>query len=342
MTQQPDNVFPSKFSIPSENNDPAELEIAILRSLGRFEMMTREWIELLHFPLIADGSIRSVGSHRILQSLLKLGLIWRVAADILKRSDRGRTPYVYGLTKDGRDYLEAYGQEPDEETLRRLKWRPKSNPQVGKATLSHDLKAAAWSVGMVQALRRSPRLHQIFVQVEYSTEGQRFDALVLARFWRKAPQKILFTDRIPWWEAADVSAHLVDVIAFALEIDQGTEATRIIKEKAERYRDLSLSGFYQRQIGTFVVPVFLVPDQKRALSIMHMWNSAWKGVSETERQRYSALISTTNGATAQPEGHQSWGPLWGNYIHIASNKKRSLLDGLGCPTVSIWEQQWLK
>jgi len=332
-----DKLFPSTYAIPAANNNRAELEIVILRSLGRFEMMTREWIEMLHFPAIADGSARSVAPHRTLQSLLKLGLIWRVPADIIRRSARGRTPYVYGLTKDGRDYLEEYGQEPDDETLRRLKWRPKSNPQVGKATLAHDLKAAAWSVGMVQALRRSPRLHQIFVQVEYSTEGQRFDALVLARFWRKPPQKILFLDRVPWWEAADVSSHLVDVIAFALEVDQGTEATRIIKEKAEQYRDLSLRGFYQKQIGTFVIPVFLVPDQKRMLNIMHMWNSAWSGVTEAERQRYSALISTAAGATAQPE----WGPLWGNYIHIASNKKRSLLEPLGCSTIATWEQQWL-
>lgn len=330
MTGLPLAPFPRHYALPATRQTLDQTELDILRSLGRFEFMTAHWVGMLHFW----GKHRNT-VHRSLTQLEKAGFVWRIRTDVFRGGLRGRSPYVYGLSKEGFEYLSWHDQEVDRAMLDRLKYRSRHGLTVGRATLLHDLRAAEWAVGMVHALRFSPRLEQIYVQVEYTTQDQRFDAFVLARL-HKTPLAIRPNlMHIPWWDTNEQVGQ-PDLVAFALEVDRGTESPKIIQGKAEQYRDLALSGFYQRQFGTYAQPVFLVPDQARLLKISSIWAKAWGQVGKRESLRYSALISLL-----ARNHHAVWGPLWGNYIHIMSKQPQYLLQPIGCLSVHDWEKAWL-
>jgi len=312
--------------VPSSTSE-SEREIAVLRSLGRFEFMQFSWIKALHYP---DRAMST--AYYALGRLEENGLVWRVAGPpTVKQKGVVGAPRVYGLTHDGLAYLDTIGAEGDSGTLERMKSRDRKNLKVPRTTLTHDLQAAWWCALLTNSVRRSRRLRDIYIQVEYTTDRQRLDALVILRFWRTVPKVISDTEtqwNIPWWNPAGVNPQQTVQVAVALEIDRGTEPLKILLGKGVTYRDLTKAGYYEAQIGVPVTPVFLVPTVKRGAQIMTEWKDAWPD--------NTGVITTSKSAI-----HDRWGTLWGQYRRMADGKPTSLLGSLGCPSIDAWEEGWV-
>ena len=183
---------------------------------------------------------------------------------------------------------------------------------------------------MIEAVRKSDRLHDMYVQTEYTTQNQRFDALVVLWFNKAHPAEPIVRPPhyVLWCTTESVAPDSGDQGAFALEVDRGTEMLKILLEKAVTSRDLTASGFYGTPLGVPVIPVFVVPTKRRASQRMKEWSHAWlnnPGVS-----------TTPHGAMDTP-----WESLWGAYVRMCDSKHQALVDSVGCPNATMWEQQWL-
>ena len=323
MTMPDSDAFPI---VPS-TTALSERAIAVLRSLGRFEFMQFKWIKALHYPEHAEST-----TYYVLGRLEEDGLIWRVPGPpTIEQKGMVGAPRVYGLTNDGLAYLDTIGAEADAGTLERMKSRDRKNLKVPRTTLTHDLQAAWWCALLTTSVRRSRRLRDMYIQVEYTTDRQRLDALVILRFWRSLPKTAMDTDlrwNIPWWNPAGVNPQQTVQVALALEIDRGTEPLKTLLGKGVVYRDLTLAKYYEAQIGMPLTPVFLVPTVKRGAQIMTEWKDAWP--------HNTGIITTPKSAM-----HTTWGTLWGEYRRMADGKPTSLLGTLGCPSIDTWESAWV-
>ena len=324
--QPPQRADSTLFGIVSSTSPTNERDLAVLRSLGRFEFMHFSWLKTLHYPdLVASTAYRN------LARLEAESLIWRIPGPVPGRTVRTiQAPKVYGLTTEGLTHLASVDAEPDQGTLDRLSARDRRNLKVGRTTLSHDLQAAWWCAMLITDVRKSRRLRDIYLQVEYTTTNQRLDALLILRFWKAMPKnpEPPAPWSIPWWNTVDVHHdHLVS-LAFALEIDRGTEPLKILLAKAVTYRDLTVSQGYHKQIGMPVIPLFLVPTPRRGGQIMTEWKDAWPD--------NPGIITLPHGAV-----HPTWGAVWGQYRRMCDGKPTTLLGSIGCPTVDVWKQQWL-
>jgi len=314
------------FPLVPSSTDLSEREIAMLRSLGRFEFMQFSWLKVLHYADRAPST-----AYAALGRLETDGLIWCAPGPPTARQKGvAGAPRVYGLTHDGLTYLDTIGAEADAGTLERMKSRDRKNLKVPRATLTHDLQAAWWCAMLTTSVRRSRRLRDIYIQVEYTTDRQRLDALVILRFWRTIPKDGIMdtTWTIPWWNPAGVNPQQTVQVAIALEIDRGTEPLKILLGKGVVYRDLTHAKYYEAQIGVPVTPVFLVPTVKRGAQIMTEWKDAWPD--------NTGVITTPRSAI-----HDRWGTLWGQYRRMADGKPTSLLGSVGCPSAEAWEEGWV-
>jgi len=328
--------FPSVLTTP----DLSDQSVAVLRLLGRLEYALTPYIwSLLYAPV----GLSEKTMYRQLNALYDLGYVWRIKANLNPRTRNTsrpgervgkeeretktplKSPHVWGLTPEGKNFLWLQEVEPDEKSLEGLKTRDRRAPKVPLATLTHDLQAAWWCCGVIREAMNCYLLDSIYVQVEYISltrgqrgddgMGQRIDALVGLRFdpdrdpqkGRHTPGVIPWYDGFPrterqWWEW------------FALEVDRGTEALKVLLGKATVYRDMSESDVYRSQLDGDLLPVFLVPARRRAGQIAREWQDAWptgKGVI----------------ATPQQAEHPEHGTLWGEYNLLRDGKvKRPLLQ----------------
>jgi hypothetical protein len=301
--------------------------VEVLRLLGRLEYaITADIWRLLYAPL---GLTRqTTWTH--LNALYEQQLVWRQKTSLRPRTRATRAgppvvidarqrqastplqiPFVWGLTPEGREYLALAEAEPDAAILAGLHVRDRRDPKVPLRTLTHDLQASWWCCGVIQEVVRCPYLHDIFVQVEYVSltqaqraddgAGQRIDALVGLRFGdtplplsqRPRPGTIPWDEGFQmekgqWWEW------------FALEVDRGTEALKVLLGKATVYRDMWEGRVYQTRLKGNLLPVFLVPTKRRAGQIAREWQDAWPNGQ--------GVIAPVSEAT-----HPQHGPLWGRY-----------------------------
>jgi hypothetical protein len=311
-----------------------ERETAILRALGRLEMMTSTQIKGLIFPDTSHESMR-----RRLLRLEKQGLIWMTTTSMPTMPNaNGRShhtpkaPYVYGLTHEGKTYLESAEAEPHEPSYTLLKSRDRRAPDIPRQQLAHDLQAASWCCSMIDAARRCSLLVDIRCQVEYVSaydehgrERQRFDAYLALRFQRQPQPQRRPGWLIPWYDGEPDSAGDVTV-RFALEVDRGTEKLSILMAKALMYHQLTQSGHYTQRLGGPVLPIILVPPGKRAAQIAREWQTGWpNGLG---------VISTPAKAS-----HEIYGALWGQYLTLKdSPAKPATLLGTLVPSLEAWEQ----
>ncbi|HEX6293032.1 MAG TPA: replication-relaxation family protein [Herpetosiphonaceae bacterium] len=283
-----------------------ERDMAVLRALGRLEFMASRWLKDLFFPRVDRTTM-----FRRLSHLVKLGLIWYTQtahADIApaRTGSRQRTlklPYIYGLTPEGRNLLDALDLEPYAPSLAALRTRDRRAPDVPKAQLAHDLLAASWCVSMIDAARRCPMVDAIFCHVEYvSDPRQRIDAILVIRFNTQQRTQARSGWDIPWHDGSpDGPQH--QTVRLALEVDRGTEPLKVLLGKGLMYRTLTAERVYHQTLGGPVLPVFLVPPGKRAAQIAREWQDAWPGGP--------GVISTPSKAT-----HPVYGALWGEYLTL--------------------------
>lgn len=300
-----------------------ESQIEVLRLLGRLEyVLTPNLIHLIYEPL---GVSRST-MYRELKAMAERGLVWKQRTNLLPRkrgttlpgeraqSQGGRPPLpqpaIWGLTPEGRAYLELKDCEPDRATLKRLKTRDRRAPKVPADTLRHDLLASWWVTEVIFTARQSRMCTGIFAQVEFiSHESQRIDALVGLRLdptGKKRPPGY-----IPWFDGLSIQGQQ-HWYWFALEVDMGTEALKILLGKAVVYRDLTKTGWYEQNLGDNVLPVLLTPTMRRAAQVAREWADGWPN---------NPAVGTTPEIIASAPG----GALWAPYRQLIGGKERHLL-----------------
>ena len=312
-------------------HDHSARQRELLRLLARLEFVPERHLHALVAPHLSRRHYR-----RVLAAMHAQRLIWRhpVAAVRLPGAigaPNGAAPpcppMLYGLTAHGREWLEHEGVEEDPAVPERAIVRDWRRPEVKLGQLTHDLLVVEWCARAILGLRRSPMLHRVEVVMEYvsatNAKGQaiqRFDALVLVQMAPPRPGAAE-PDSLPWGWAHPGAP---DVLAWAIEIDRGTEPLVTLLGKAVMYRDLTVSGHYEATLGVTPLPVVVTPTARRAMQIAREWGHGWPGgrgiVAPIDR------LADTHG-----------GILWGRYKTLGFNPARdaTLWEDLG-----LTQEQW--
>lgn len=310
-------------------------DIEVLRALGRLGVLNSQMIYNLFF---ADSTRQTMMRH--LNKLYEEGRVWRTRIANYQQTYDAKTgkkvnapplkqPYVWGLTPEGRELIEAADAEVSERTYALLHTRDRRGiANINKGQLKHDLLMSSWCASVVDAARRCRLLHSIFCHVEYvSHERQRIDGLLILIFDRSKQKHNLPGWKIPWYDYTPPGGKST-AVRFALEADRGTESLGVLLGKAATYRELIVNGHYKHIVGGPVIPVFITPLVKRAAQIAMKWQNAWSDDGQ--------LLPNTPGLVSSPEcsTHPKWGALWGEYFRLrddpqdwATNTVRPL-DGI--------------
>lgn len=315
----------------------SRLNTALLRQRELLRLLARlEFVPERHLHALVAPDVSRRHDRRILAETHQQRLIWRHTVDAGRlpggiaapnRTPPPRTPMRYGLTEQGRAWLDEAGVEADPAVLERAIVRDWKKPELKTGQLAHDLLVVDWCSRALIALRRFPTLQRVEIVMEYvaaRSEGgeatQRFDALMLLQV---APgrQNALTGLSIPWGWADTCQPGM---LAWALEIDRGTEPLVTLLGKSVMYRDLTVSGHYRNELGCNPLPVVITPTVRRAAQIAHEWCDGWPGGR--------GVIAPLDRLS-----EQHGGVLWGRYKTLAFNPARdaTLWDDLG-----LTPEQW--
>jgi hypothetical protein len=293
-----------------------ELEVLLLRFLGRLDMLT---LPQIHQGVYPTYSVRGVQQR--LEYLLADDLIWRVqtrsvaanhAAEYTRVRKQGA--FAYGLTTQGKELLNTLEVERDALTFERLVSRDPKGRKPDLRTISHDLQVSWWCLNVILSAAQNRACRKIYVQTEfYPEKSQRIDALIILRLSPDNPRPVADVGPIPFFDGSERKDGEID-IRLALEVDKGTEELKILLEKAEKYRDLHKLGIYTATLGGPVLPVFLVQTPRRAAQIakefQDIWPSGW-GVAGTP---FSASSRDS--------------VLWGKYKSLTTSQPFDVLTNL--------------
>lgn len=315
------STLAARLSTPKPNL-PLLRQRELLRLLARLEFVPERHLHALVAPTLSRRHYR-----RILTDMHARHLIWRhpVTAARLPGSIMAsngapppRAPLLYGLTERGRDWLAREHVEDDDAVLERAIVRDWKQPELKTGQLAHDLLVVEWCCRALTELRRSPLLYRVELVMEYVSARdergqplQRFDALLLVQLAPGLPNAQNLWS-LPWaWATSDASGRL----AWALEIDRGTETLITLLGKAVMYRDFTVSGHYKATLGLNPLPVVVTTAKRRAMQIAREWVDGWPG----GRGVFSSFEKLT-GARGSV--------LWGHYMALGANPTR---------TATLWE-----
>ncbi len=178
------------------------------------------------------------------------------------RSARATSPRalgkVYGITRHGFECL------PDDDR------RPVQVAKVRTALLDHDLTVGELVSLIVERVR--PVLSGIMIEREVRLDPTkprpRCDAILTIR--HDAQQDCA---AVPWTTAPPADGETRT--AWAIEVDRRTEARSIIREKAEAYKRIWNDPAYYRDGRRMPIPLWIVPDARRANAIVREWFAVW-------------------------------------------------------------------
>lgn len=287
--------------------------IELLRMLGRVYVADMRSI----FFALYDRRFDIRTTYRDLNLLADQRLIWTAKAgdEWLSMPDGGypqKTARVYGLSRAGKQHLANLGVE-DDEILARMRARDVRGRAPNPNQLMHDLQISWWCLSMIEGLRLIPWCTGIYCQVEYDMiKGQRSDAIMVARFDFDCPRPDL--SDTPWIADTPLRPNEIE-LRWALEVDNSTEAVKVLVEKFTTYRDLHATGDYHRVLNGDVMLVLIAQNARRAAYLAaefkHVWPGGW------------GVVSTPGllGANSSP-----YGPLWGTYRSMAVQKVVPLLS----------------
>src|SRR5918997_3373477 len=165
---------------------------------------------------------------------------------------------VYALTPRG------YHELPEDDR------RPEKAATVRRALLDHDL-AVGELVSLIVA-RVRPVLSGITLEREVRLDPTkprpRCDAILELRH---DPQDV--PAAVPWTCAPPAEGE--HRYGLAVEVDRGTEARSIIREKAEAYKRIWNDPAFYRDGRRMPMPLWIVPDARRANAILKEWFDVW-------------------------------------------------------------------
>ncbi len=225
-----------------------DLDLELLLALAWCAPLTTAQLYRLIDPGMAVRQMR-----RRLQGLEHSGLVASQLA--YHRSAGGTSPRalgkVYGITRHGFECL------PDDDR------RPVQGAKVRTALLDHDLTVGEL-VSLVVAHVR-PVLSGITIEREVRLDAMkprpRCDAILTIRH------------AVPWTTAPPADGETRT--GWAIEVDRRTEARSIIREKAEAYKRIWADPAYYVGGRRMPVPLWIVPDARRANAIVREWFAVW-------------------------------------------------------------------
>lgn len=309
--------MPIALTLPSY--PVSDRELAVLRVLGRFGTTLGTTLHELVCP-----DVHTATRARLLVRLVEQKLIWQAAIPHSNRDEqgrvRGRSPYVYGLTDDGKEALDSYNAEPHDGTYERLLSRSRKALPLSTAAILLDVYVSDWCAALLCELRQMPTLVGVHIQRRFVlAEGngarpQTIGAVIVAAFTAGAPAPERRSWDLPWCSLTDAAA-APTTIRLALEIDTGVAAIRTFSEMAQTYQQLTEANAYPQVLGGPVRPVLVVP-KRRSGAVREVWVGTWPGSP--------ALLSTFE-HLALPDR----GPLRGHYLALATDPPQptTLLGG---------------
>ena len=307
-----------------------ERETAVLRAVGRLGAVHAP---VLHALIFADAARRTMQWYT--RRLVQRGLIWRrggpgthvALADGRTRPQRSSD--VYGLTTDGKAYLETLQVEPQGGVFERLIARDRRAPLPADSALVADMLISSWCASVIDEARRTTMLVGVTCQARVTViAGELRQAIGAVLTLIFDPQQRAYTRpgwQIPWFDGETIKDRY-RVLRFGLEIDNGRAASAALIDQAHLYAQLTQAGVYTNVFGGALRPVILVPPGERGTTVATAWAKAWP--------QTPAIISST--ARVQ---HPTYGALWGTYYTVKDTpaQQTTLLGGL-VPAVEQWAQ----
>lgn len=314
----------------------SDRKMQVLQLLGRLGMVMSTTIHNLIFPDMHEAS-----RNRMLADLVTRRLIWRARMPNTARDELGHplgsAPRVYGLTDDGKAELAIHGLEPASGpfSIEQIAFRPKNAPTPpDEGTRLSNAYVSAWVGSLLDQVRRLPALVGVSSQAGYTIRDdrgqvvQRMSAVIVLRF---DPQRTVFERplwAIPWAPDIPREAQPLEV-CLALEIDNGRRSLTNITDTISTYKTYSEAGVYLKLFGGNPIPVQITQPGERALQLADLWMNAWDGSPAV----LSNLLKT---------GHETYGVLWGDYVHLrgrpapGQSVKRGPLLGSTLGTLDQW------
>ena len=331
MTIETRPTAPQRIMVSPAISPISERETAVLRALGRLGVLH---LPVLHALLFADVTLRS--AQRYTKRLVEHGLVWRrsgLGTQTTLRRGGGtrpvRTPAVYGLTVDGKAYLDALQMEPQGGVFERLIARDRRAPPPSESALVADLLISSWCASVIEEVRRTTMLVGVTCQARPTIaagELRQTMAAVLTLIFD--PQQRAYTRpgwQIPWFDGETVKDRY-RVVRLALEVDNGRAASAALIDQAQLYAHFTQSGVYTAVFGGALRPVILVPPGDRGTTVATAWAKVWP--------QTPAIISSTTHVH-----HPQHGALWGTYFTVKDvpAQQVALLGGL-VPSIAQWAQ----
>lgn len=231
----------SRARIERLRNELSERDMAVLRTVRSYRLMSAQQLQRLHFANHASAETGKRVCRRVLRRLHATGLLKRLERRI-GGIRAGSAGHVHAITPLGHRVLG---------TENRKRWR---EPSAG--FVAHSLAIA--ELGS-QAVRLSLDSGQEVLSVEPEPGA-----------WRSFHNGIVETTLKPdlaMTIADDDSEH-----SWFIEVDLDTESRTVLQRKCQMYTSYWRAGVEQEQHGVFPQVLWVAPDSKRSASIASVFD----------------------------------------------------------------------
>ena len=142
----------------------------------------------------------------------------------------------------------------------------------------HQIEYAEVITSLIQSLTYVPGIVGMSSYIEMDlgpTARPRADGIVVVRRWADATQPDCERSSMYPWLGLGQQPGQLDQL-YAIEIDRGTEELSIITGKAQSYRELYRSRYWE---GRYSWPLiaFTVPSERRKRAVLDAWEIGWPG-----------------------------------------------------------------
>jgi hypothetical protein len=171
-----------------------------------------------------------------------------------------RRGYLWSLTDKGCAEIVQHPQYP-------LKVLPPRSTRM----IAHDKTTTDLIVRIVELGRKSG-LSGLHIQREARIDPERAAPIMDALIAIRRGGGVVAENRVPWVNDPKLAGERVR--RYAVENDRKTEQMSVIVNKAYTYQQVVASRWHER-FGTFPIPLWIVPTQRRKNAIMQAWADVW-------------------------------------------------------------------
>jgi hypothetical protein len=147
--------------------------------------------------------------------------------------------------------------------------KPPYAAAIREAILQHDLTRAELITTIIHQARSvlSGISLELEARLDEAQPKPKADAILILR--KGVPPG----RGLPWVYAKPAEGEVLR--GFAIEVDRDTEPLGTIQEKAEAYKRAAHDPAFYARYGHMPLPLWLVPDRKRAEQVVATWRAVW-------------------------------------------------------------------